>query len=87
MKSWSERLGSAFVVAFALLAVVAAASGPQERLGYSGTSYQVYDDGLFTPLEDLNALSALEYTTLGHPLFPNHNIRIKKSQFCDETVK
>ncbi|KAF7319293.1 Carboxypeptidase [Mycena chlorophos] len=46
-----------------------------------------YDDGLFTPLEDLNALSTSEFTTLGHPVFPNYNVRIKKSSFCDPTVK
>ncbi|KAJ7057230.1 serine carboxypeptidase [Mycena amicta] len=46
-----------------------------------------YDDGLFTPMEDMNALSASEFTVLSHPVFPNYNVRIKKSPFCDETVK
>lgn len=44
------------------------------------------DEGLFNPFEDLNALSSSEYTTLGHPLFPNYGVRIKKSDFCDGTV-
>ena len=47
---------------------------------------QLYDAGLFTPLGDLSALSTDVYTTLSHPLFPNYNVRIKKSDFCDGTV-
>ena len=46
-----------------------------------------YDAGLFAPFEDLGLLSASEYTTLGHPAFPNYNVRIKKSDFCDGTVQ
>ncbi|KAJ6531658.1 serine carboxypeptidase [Mycena vulgaris] len=46
-----------------------------------------YDDGLFTPMEDMNALSENEFTILMHPVFPNYNVRIKKSAFCDDTVK
>ena len=46
-----------------------------------------YDDGLFTPLEDLNVLSESRYTTVRHPLYPNHNVRIKKTQFCEATVQ
>ena len=46
-----------------------------------------YDDGLFAPFEDLHALSRTEFTTLGHPLFPNYGVRIKESDFCDGTVK
>ncbi|KAF5332255.1 hypothetical protein D9611_008202 [Ephemerocybe angulata] len=45
-----------------------------------------YDAGLFTPFEDLNALSETQFTTLKHPMFPKHGVRIKKSNFCDETV-
>ncbi|KAJ7612594.1 serine carboxypeptidase [Roridomyces roridus] len=45
-----------------------------------------YDDGLFTPVEDLSALSETQFSVLGHPAFPNYNVRIKKSAFCDETV-
>ena len=48
-----------------------------------GTSY---DAGLFSPMEDLNLLSTAEFTTLNHPFFPNYNVRIKKSDFCDGTV-
>ncbi|TFY57968.1 hypothetical protein EVJ58_g6707 [Rhodofomes roseus] len=45
-----------------------------------------YDTGLFTPFEDLNALSASEFTVLHHPAFPRHGVRIKKSDFCDGSV-
>ncbi|KDQ51312.1 hypothetical protein JAAARDRAFT_140320 [Jaapia argillacea MUCL 33604] len=45
-----------------------------------------YDEGLFTPLGSLNALSSDSFTTLGHPAFPNYNVRVKKSDFCDGTV-
>ncbi|KAI0800559.1 serine carboxypeptidase, partial [Fomes fomentarius] len=46
-----------------------------------------YDAGLFTPLEDLHALSATEHTTLQHPAFPAYGVRIKKSHFCDGQVQ
>lgn len=46
-----------------------------------------YADGLFTPVESLSAVSSSEFTTLGHPFFPNYSVRIRKSQFCDGTVK
>lgn len=35
----------------------------------------------------LSALQATEYTTLSHPTFPGHRVRVKKSAFCDPTVK
>ncbi|KAJ7073477.1 serine carboxypeptidase [Mycena belliarum] len=46
-----------------------------------------YDDGLFTPMEDMNALSVTKFTVLEHPAFPNYNVRIKKSAVCNDTVK
>ncbi|KDR70098.1 hypothetical protein GALMADRAFT_76614 [Galerina marginata CBS 339.88] len=49
--------------------------------------YQSYNDGLFTPAEDLSILSESEFTTLGHPEFPRYSVRVKKTSFCDETVK
>ncbi|KAK0455790.1 serine carboxypeptidase [Desarmillaria tabescens] len=45
-----------------------------------------YDAGLFTPLEDLDLLSYSKFTALSHPAFPNYNVRIKKTAFCDDTV-
>ncbi|EIW74516.1 serine carboxypeptidase [Coniophora puteana RWD-64-598 SS2] len=56
----------------------------------ASASYQVpfasYDDGLFTPFEHLDTLTHHEFSTLGHPAFPNHSVRIKKSNFCDGGV-
>ncbi|EIN13164.1 serine carboxypeptidase [Punctularia strigosozonata HHB-11173 SS5] len=47
-----------------------------------------FDSGLFSPVEDLNVLSYDTYTTLSHPAFPKHSVRIKRSSsFCDGTVK
>jgi carboxypeptidase C (cathepsin A) len=46
-----------------------------------------YNEGLFMPVEELSALSEAQFTTLGHPVFPNYSVRIKKSSdFCDGTV-
>ncbi|TFK28424.1 carboxypeptidase Y [Coprinopsis marcescibilis] len=46
-----------------------------------------YDDGLFSPFSDLSALSATEYTTLRHPVFPKHSVRVKRTtDWCDTTV-
>ena len=43
---------------------------------------------VLTPLQDFNLLSSEQFTTLGHPAFPNYNVRIKKStDFCDGGVK
>lgn len=36
----------------------------------------------------LSSLNQNEYTVLSHhPLYPNYSVRVKKSRFCDETVK
>ena len=48
---------------------------------------QAYDRSLFSPVEDFSILSETEFTTLSHPLFPRHSVRIKKSSFCDTTVQ
>lgn len=59
---------------------------PNNRLGVN--SFEPYDSGLFSPLEDLSLLSTSTFTTLDHPAFPNYNVRIKRStDFCDGTVK
>ena len=44
---------------------------------------------LFTPFADFSALSSSAFTVLSHPLFPNHSLRIKKSNVCgtDDGVK
>ncbi|RPD57086.1 serine carboxypeptidase [Lentinus tigrinus ALCF2SS1-6] len=46
-----------------------------------------YNEGLFTPVEDLHILSTSEYTSLRHPSLPQYNVRIKQSQFCDGEVQ
>jgi hypothetical protein len=48
-----------------------------------------YDGGLFTPVEDLSFISDTGFTTFGHPAFPRHSVRIKKtpSGFCDDTIR
>jgi len=46
-----------------------------------------YNDRLFTPIEDLSTLSETEFTPISHPFFPNVGARIKKTKFCDGTVK
>ena len=46
-----------------------------------------YDSGLFSPIEDLNALSFADYSILAHPAFPKYQVRIKKSDFCDGSVR
>lgn len=58
------------------------------RSNPNSIGYESYDNGLFTPAEDLTALSTTAFTTLGHPAFPRYSVRIKKSSdFCDTTVK
>jgi carboxypeptidase C (cathepsin A) len=40
------------------------------------------------PQIDLSSLSSTEFSTLTHPLYPEHQIRIKETKgFCDPTVK
>ena len=49
--------------------------------------FSAYDDGLFTPLGDPSVLSATEFTTLSHPAFSRHKVRVKQSHFCDGSVR
>lgn len=46
-----------------------------------------YDSGLFTPMERLDALSDTEFSILGHPVLPGYGVRIKRTRWCDDTVK
>ncbi|KAI0644057.1 serine carboxypeptidase [Trametes meyenii] len=43
--------------------------------------------GLFIPVENLRLLSTSGFTTLQHPAFPQHSVRVKQSHFCDEFVR
>lgn len=47
------------------------------------------DTGLFSPVEDLSYVPEDVFTTLEHPAFPKHSVRIKKSPsgFCDDSVR
>lgn len=49
--------------------------------------HELYNHDLFSPVEDLSNLSENGFTTLAHPAFPRYNVRMKKTSFCDETVK
>jgi len=93
----SIRLGCAFL---SILATSIHALGPplasqfssQSRdgggyfNGFPSLKTESYDSGLFSPYGSLSSLAETQYATLGHPLFPRYNVRIKKSKFCDETV-
>lgn len=35
----------------------------------------------------LSSVSSDDYTLLSNPRFPGHQVRVKKSSFCDPTVK
>ena len=80
----------------ALLGLVAAATAqsffgvgePQAHLALGLGHKPTYDarTTLFNPLESFDALSSSTYTTLAHPAFPKHQVRIKNSDFCDGTV-
>ena len=80
---------SAMIVAGFLLGLVVSfvAGLGQKSFSLNAATFDAYDASLFSPLEDLSLLSTSEFTTLGHPLFPNYSVRIKKSDFCDGTVR
>lgn len=52
---------------------------------YRSGLFDTYDDGLFTPLEDLHALSTA-YSSIYHPQFPKYGVRIKKSTLCNDSA-
>ncbi|KAF8510936.1 serine carboxypeptidase [Hysterangium stoloniferum] len=72
-----------------LLAASLAVSASQSPLidGY-GAKSSMYNAGLMSPIEDITTLSDSEFTTLVHPVYPSHSIRIKRGggSFCDNTV-
>lgn len=73
------------MVGLAAASTVSANLEMQQRFAYRAPTS--YDAGLFAPLEGLGLLSTSGFTTLGHPVFPKYNVRIKKSDFCDGTVR
>ncbi|CCM02038.1 uncharacterized protein FIBRA_04114 [Fibroporia radiculosa] len=85
---------SAFLLTVATFAV-AAANAAQTRLSpppylnglsVNGSVFEPYNTSSFVPLEDLSLLSITDFTTLRHPVFPQHSVRVKKSNFCDGSV-
>lgn len=77
----------------AVLALSGALASVQAVLGTSEHIYSQQNHGSINAsdtIADTLHLSALNldgYTALSHPRFPNHRIRVKKSNFCDPTVK
>lgn len=80
------QLCTAVLVYFALV-VADITAGAAMQHTFKTSSASEYHSGLFTPLEDLRLLSSSQFTLLTHPLHPGYDVRIKKSRFCDETVK
>jgi len=39
------------------------------------------------PTTYLSSIRDSEFTSFTHPRFPNHRVRIKKTNFCDPTVQ
>ncbi|KAF9493049.1 serine carboxypeptidase [Pleurotus eryngii] len=54
---------------------------------HQGFGERYYESGLFTPMERLDALSDKEFSILGHPVLPDYGVRIKRTRWCDDTVK
>lgn len=53
------------------------------------SKFQNYDTGLLNQVDDIRALSTNGFTTLRHPMFPRHSVRIKQNgaESCDNSVK
>ena len=89
---WLVQLGH--IAALCLIPVVPVAASRTNGAGAGGPPsllqeerpFSMYDAGLFTPFEDLHALSSEGFSTLRHPAFPRHSVRVKKSRFCDGSV-
>ncbi|TDL20456.1 alpha/beta-hydrolase [Rickenella mellea] len=62
----------------------------QKLFAQSGNSDELLDFSTTQKPGDtleLSSLSSERFTRLSHPYFPRHSARIKKSNFCDETVQ
>ena len=54
---------------------------PSGNLGHAPAAHNI-------TTQRLSALTGEQgYTALSHPLYPNHRVRVKKTDFCDPTVK
>jgi hypothetical protein len=72
--------------AFALLFIYAWTLVGATQAFFS-TSTNIRENSTFTPVGTLEILSESAFTTLAHPAFPAYGVRLKKSQFCDGSVK
>jgi hypothetical protein len=61
--------------------------GSQQVFRFANLKSASYDDEMFTPVGDLSLLNESGYTTFGHPLYPHYGVRMKRTRFCDETVR
>ncbi|KAF8824172.1 hypothetical protein HHX47_DHR9000060 [Lentinula edodes] len=75
---------------FTLLALFSGALASQvpltPSLNVNASTSKTWTTQFFTPLESLSYVQESEFSVLGHPFFPKHSVRIKKSDFCDSTV-
>ncbi|KAF7307577.1 Carboxypeptidase [Mycena indigotica] len=78
VKSFSEKFTMAIYLA--THAFIATSLASQTVLPPLEDSYG------FTPTGSLNMLTEATFTTLHHPAFPSHRVRVKKSDFCDGGV-
>jgi hypothetical protein len=93
--SWPSSAMRSLLLSLAWLGLASAVFATQQLpfVPYSSlatsraSAYNAYDDGLFTPFEDLKYLSDDQFTTFEHAFHPGYGVRLKKSHFCDETVK
>ncbi|KAJ6497736.1 serine carboxypeptidase [Mycena sanguinolenta] len=70
-----------------LLAILQVALVASAGFQHSFSHWDSYNEGLFTPFGTLDLLSETQFAVLSHPAFPKHNVRIKKSSFCDGTAQ
>ena len=79
--------------AFLTLVSVTCATGPQVALHESealttpaNIPIHAHNASQVQPLH-LSSIGSGGFTALFHPSFPNYRVRVKKSNFCDPTVK
>lgn len=76
-----QTLSSWITLALGLLLYGASAS----QIAFNNGPQESYSFGTGSSM-DLSAVSQ-EFTVLSNPRFPSHQVRIKRSNFCDPTVK
>lgn len=78
---------------FALAALGSSQQVPFDVAGGVGNGHPVQvgtfsqPKGNFSTRSLASITSENEYLAMGHPRFPAHQVRVKKSAFCDPTVK